>query len=244
MILGVEHLSKHFGGLAAVNDLTFTVEEGEIFAIIGPNGAGKTTTLNMISGLIPPSGGSLALDGRDITRLSSAERCHLGLGRAFQVVKPFPEMTVMENVLVGALFGTPGTSRRQGHSYAWKALEQTGLNEMPDTPVEELTLLQEKRLEIARALATRPKVLLLDEVMAGLRPAEATEAVKLVRRLRDQGITIVFIEHLMPVVRELADRVMVMDYGSKIAEGPYREVTSDSRVIEAYLGKDEGEAEP
>ncbi len=238
-LLKIYNLGKRFGGLAAVSDLSFEVEEGEIYAIIGPNGAGKTTTLNLVSGLLEPTSGTLELAGRDITNLSPAERCHLGLGRAFQVVQPFPEMSVHDNVLVGALFGKPGTSEKVGRRLTEEALEQTGLLRIKDTPADDLTLLQEKRLEIARALATQPKVLLLDEVMAGLRPGEAREAVELVKGVRDRGVTVVFIEHVMPVVRDLADRVLVMDYGKKIAEGSYQDVTSDPQVVEAYLGAED-----
>lgn len=241
-MMNVHNLSKHFGGLAAVDSLSFELNEGEILAIIGPNGAGKTTTLNLISGLLEPTDGSIKLRGRDLTRLSTAERCHAGLGRAFQVVQPFPEMSVEENVRVGAFFGSPGVSEQRGLELTHEALEQTGLTRLKDTAAEELTLLQEKRLEIARALATQPAVLLLDEVMAGLRPAEAKEAIELVKTIRDSGVTIAFIEHIMPVVRDLADRVIVMDYGQKIAAGSYAEVTANPQVIEAYLGTEEVEA--
>lgn len=239
MMLRVEGLSKRFGGLEAVGGLSFDVNEGEIFAIIGPNGAGKTTTLNMISGLLKPSAGRIELAGQDITSKTTFERCHVGLGRAFQVVQPFPEMTVEENVMVGALFGTPTISGSAAQELAQAAIERTGLSTLRDVPAEDLTLLQEKRLEIARALATDPRVLLLDEVMAGLRPAEAREAVALVKDVRALGVTVVFIEHVMPVVRDLADRVLVMDYGRRVTEGSYAEVTSDPRVIAAYLGSDD-----
>jgi branched-chain amino acid transport system ATP-binding protein len=238
-VLAVRGLSKRFGGLAAVDDVSFEVEQGEIFAIIGPNGAGKTTTLNLISGLLVPTAGSMTLHGRDLTSATAAQRCHAGLGRAFQVVQPFPEMTVRDNVLVGALFGTPGIARADAERRADHALEITGTTHLADRDAEELTLMEEKRLEIARALATAPTVLLLDEVMAGLRPAEAREAVGLVRSVRDEGVTVVFIEHVMPVVRDLADRVLVMDYGKVLTEGRYAEVTQDARVIEAYLGRDD-----
>ncbi|CAN5906089.1 ABC transporter ATP-binding protein [soil metagenome] len=238
-LLKIHNLGKRFGGLAAVDSLSFDVEEGEIYAIIGPNGAGKTTTLNLVSGLLEPTSGTLELAGRDITNLSPAERCHLGLGRAFQVVQPFPEMSVADNVLVGALFGKPGTSERVGRKLTEEALEQTGLLRIKDTPADDLTLLQEKRLEIARALATQPQVLLLDEVMAGLRPGEAREAVDLIKTVRDRGVTIVFIEHVMPIVRDLADRVLVMDYGKKIVEGSYADVTNNPQVVEAYLGAED-----
>lgn len=240
-ILEAEGLGKRFGGLEAVADLSFTVREDEIFAIIGPNGAGKTTTLNLLSGLLTPTTGRIRLAGRAIEGLPSYERTHLGLGRAFQVVQPFPEMSVRENVQVGALFGTPGIGRGEGERRADEALERTGMTRLAEQPAEELTLLQEKRLEIARALATNPSVLLLDEVMAGLRPAEAREAIELVRDVRTSGVTIVFIEHVMPVVRDLADRVLVMDHGRFLAQGTYEEVTADPKVVEAYLGRDEEE---
>jgi branched-chain amino acid transport system permease protein len=235
-VLEVKDLTMRFGGLTAVSGLSFELSAGEILAIIGPNGAGKTTTLNMISGLLKPTGGNISLRGLELTRLEPAERAHAGLGRAFQVVQPFPEMTVAENVLVGALFGKPGVSESEGQKLANRALARTGLLKLRDQPAEDLTLLQEKRLEIARALATQPQVLLLDEVMAGLRPLEAKEAVALVQEVRDAGVSIIFIEHVMPVVRDLADRVIVMDYGKKIAEGSYAEVTANPQVIEAYLG--------
>ncbi|WP_240738265.1 ABC transporter ATP-binding protein [Deinococcus fonticola] len=163
-------------------------------------------------------------------------RCHLGLGRAFQIVRPFPEMTVHENVTVGALFGKPGANLAQARNLAYDLLERTGLAAHADKAAHELTLLQDKRLEVARALATQPKVLLLDEVMAGLRPAEAQEAVQLVRSVQGSGISVLFIEHIMPVVRDLADRVVVMDQGQVIAEGTYREVTRNPQVVSAYLG--------
>lgn len=242
-LLEVRGLGKRFGGLAAVADMEFDLLDGEILAIIGPNGAGKTTLLNMVSGLLKPSSGAIRLGGRDITADTPEARCHLGLGRAFQVVQPFPEMTVAENVRVGALFGSPGTSDQTADDLTEDALKRTGLWALKDTDAEDLTLMQEKRLEIARGLATQPKVLLLDEVMAGLRPAESREAIELVRSIRDSGVTVIFIEHVMPVVKDLADRVIVMDYGRKIAEGSYSEVTSLPAVIEAYLGSDSDDEE-
>ncbi len=242
-VLRAEGLSKRFGGLIAVDDVSFDVQRGEIFAIIGPNGAGKTTLLNLVSGLLTPTAGKLELLGTDITHLPTHQRCRLGLGRAFQVVQPFPEMTVEENVLVGAQFGSAHVSMAEAKYRTDMALERTGLTPIRDHTVEDLNLMQEKRLEIARALATRPAVLLLDEVMAGLRPAEARLAVDLVRDVRDEGVTVVFIEHVMPVVRDLADRVLVMDHGSELSRGTYAEVTHDPRVIEAYLGVDDDASE-
>jgi branched-chain amino acid transport system ATP-binding protein len=235
-ILRAEGLSRSFGGLKAVQDVSFSVEAGEVFAIIGPNGAGKTTTLDLLSGLLEPSSGRVLLGGVDVTRQPTYRRCHLGLGRAFQVVQPFPEMTVEENLMVGALFGKPGAPATEAARRVEAALERTGLSHLREAPVEDLNLLQEKRLEIARALATEPKVLLLDEVMAGLRPAEAAQAVELVKQVNAEGVTVVFIEHVMPVVRDLAHRVLVMDHGRELARGTYAEVTADERVVRAYLG--------
>ena len=242
-LLSVNGVGKRFGGLAAVSDLSFELHQGEILAIIGPNGAGKTTLLNMISGLLKPSSGTISLNSQDITNLQPQERSHLGLGRAFQVVQPFPEMTVAENVNVGALFGAPGTTAEHAAQLTENALRKSGLWPVRDTDASELTLMQEKRLEIARAMATQPQILLLDEVMAGLRPLEAREATQLVKSVRDTGVTVIFIEHVMPVVKDLADRVIVLDYGRKIAEGSYREVTAEPAVIEAYLGADDEDDE-
>ncbi len=230
-------LSKRFLGLQALKEVNLHLKEREILAVIGPNGAGKSTLLNLLSGLISPDRGRILFLGQDITHLPPEARTHLGLGRAFQIVQPFPELTVRENLLVGALFGKPGTSRKEGEAWVEEVLRLTGLQSRSEALAGDLTLLEDKRLELARALATRPKVLLLDEVMAGLRPKEAEEAVALVRRIRDAGVSILFIEHLMSVVRALADRVVVLDYGEVIAEGTYQEVAQDPRVREAYLGR-------
>ena len=235
-VLRAEGLGKRFGGLQAVQDVSFTQRRGEVLAIIGPNGAGKTTLLNLLSGVYRPSSGRLWLMGQDVTASPIEHRCHLGLGRAFQIVRPFPDMTVHENVTVGALFGKRSTRLNEAREHAWSLLELTGLAPHAEKAAHELTLLQDKRLEVARALATRPQVLLLDEVMAGLRPAESQEAVGLIRSVRDSGVSVLFIEHIMPVVRDLADRVVVMDQGQVLAAGTYREVTADPRVVSAYLG--------
>lgn len=244
-ILHVSGLAKSFGGLQAVQNLSFSVREGEIFAIIGPNGAGKSTTLDLVSGILTPTAGTVQLLGEDITGQTTFYRCRLGFGRAFQVVQPFQEMTVRENVLVAAQFGTQdphsgkSLSAAESHALADRALRLTGLTEIADRNVADLNLLQEKRLEIARALATNPRILLLDEVMAGLRPNEARQAVELIKGIRADGVTIVFIEHVMDVVRDLADRVLVMDHGAMLTEGSYAEVTADEQVITAYLGVEE-----
>jgi branched-chain amino acid transport system ATP-binding protein len=236
-VLRVEGLSKRFGGIVAAYGVNLEVHPGEILGVIGPNGAGKSTLLNLLSGLLRPDAGRIEFLGEEITQAPPEVRTWKGLGRAFQIVQPFPEMSVWENLMVGALYGKPGTGLKQAQRVVEEVIALTGLAPKAQTPAGELTLLEDKRLELARALATRPKLLLLDEVMAGLRPAEALEAVELIRRIRASGVTVVFIEHLMPVVQALADRVVVMDYGQVIALGHYDEVAANPRVREAYLGR-------
>ncbi|WP_114312530.1 ABC transporter ATP-binding protein [Thermus caldifontis] len=236
-VLEVVGVSKRFLGLQALKEVHLHLEEGEILAVIGPNGAGKSTLLNLLSGLIKPDWGRILFLGQDITHLPPEARTHLGLGRAFQIVQPLPELTVRENLMVGARFGKPRVRQREAEAWVEEVLRLTGLGPRAEALAGDLTLLEDKRLELARALATRPKVLLLDEVMAGLRPKEAEEAVALVKRIRETGVSILFIEHVMPVVRTLADRVVVLDYGEVIAEGTYQEVAQDPRVQEAYLGR-------
>ncbi|PZA08000.1 MULTISPECIES: ABC transporter ATP-binding protein [unclassified Meiothermus] len=237
VVLQLSRVTKRFGGLVAVNNASLEVRQGEILAVIGPNGAGKSTLLNLISGLYPTDAGTIRFLEADITLLPPEQRTWRGLGRAFQIVQPFPEMTVRENLLVGGIYGKPQTPLKTAHEVVEKVLRLTGLEPKAETPAGELTLLEDKRLEMARALCTQPKLLLLDEVMAGLRPAEAMEAVELVKKVRASGVAILFIEHLMPVVRALADRVVVMDYGQVIAEGRYDEVAQNAKVREAYLGR-------
>lgn len=236
-LLEAQNLSKRFGGLKAVNGVSFEVTPGEILAVIGPNGAGKSTLLNLLSGLYFPDEGSLSLLGQDITKAVPEVRAWQGLGRAFQIVQPFPEMTVEENLLVGALFGKQKLAMKTAKEVVERVLELTGLACKARTPAHDLSLLEDKRLELARALCTQPKLLLLDEVMAGLRPAEALEAVELVQKIRASGVTVLFIEHLMPVVKALANRVIVMDHGEVIARGTYTEVAQNAKVREAYLGR-------
>ncbi len=236
-MLKVTGLTKRFGGVVAASKVNLEVHEGEILAVIGPNGAGKSTLLNLLSGLVRPDAGRIEFLGQDITHAAPEFRTWKGLGRAFQIVQPFPEMTVRENLMVGALYGKPGTSMPTAQKVVQQVIELTGLAAKADTEAGELTLLEDKRLELARALCTQPRLLLLDEVMAGLRPAEAMEAVELVKQIRASGVTVLFIEHLMPVVRALADRVVVMDYGEVIAAGGYVEVAANARVREAYLGR-------
>ncbi|HEV8340607.1 MAG TPA: ABC transporter ATP-binding protein [bacterium] len=236
-LLALGSVTKAFGGLVAVSDLSLEVRPGEIFALIGPNGAGKSTTFNLISGLMAPDSGRIAFDGTDVTTAPPAQRAHLGIGRTFQVMQPFHDMTVMENVLVGELFGhTVPKSMAAARSDAAEICALVGLAHLADRPATALGLADLKRLEIARALATHPRLLLLDEVMAGLTPTEARQAVAAIREIRDRGTTVLLIDHVMSSVRDLAERVAVLNFGRKIAEGSFAEVAADPLVIEAYLG--------
>jgi branched-chain amino acid transport system ATP-binding protein len=237
IMLRADGLSKRFGGLQAVNNVSIELFQNEILGVIGPNGAGKTTFLNLLSGVYQPDSGRLYLKDTDITRAVPETRARLGLGRAFQIAQPFPEMTVLENVAVGALFAA-NLPMKAALARAEEVLELTGLSAKRNVAAHNLSLLEDKRLEMARGLATNPKVLLLDEVMAGLRPAEAQEAVEVIKIIRSQGIAVLFIEHLMHVVKVLADRVIVMDHGEVLAFGTYAEVTKNAAVIEAYLGSE------
>jgi len=245
-LLVLEDLMKAFGGLQAVGGLSLNVHAGEIFAMIGPNGAGKSTTFNLISGLFAPDHGRIVFDGKDITGAKPHERAHSGIGRTFQLMQPFHDMSVLENVMVGELFGhvvpkTLEAARRDAESVC--AL--TGIDHLADRDVTGLGVADLKRLEVARALATHPRLLLLDEVMAGLTPTEARQAVASIRRVRDSGVTVLLIDHVMGSVRDLADRVAVLNFGKKIAEGSFEEVAHDPGVIEAYLGEEaDGEIKP
>jgi len=234
-LLEVTGLTKSFRGLKAVDGAGFAVEAGAIVGLIGPNGAGKTTCFNLIAGAIKPDAGSVVLDGRPITGLSADRACHAGIGRTFQVVKPFVQLTVLENVTVGALHTTRDVAAAQRQ--ALDVLALLHLDRKATYPAGTLTLPERKRLEVARALATRPKLLLLDEVMAGLRPTEIDEMVAVFRRLnRETGLTILLVEHVMRAVMALAGRIIVLNQGRIIAEGAPEQVVQDPAVLECYLG--------
>jgi len=236
MLLEVRNLSKSFGSLVVLDDLSFELEEGVAFGIVGPNGAGKTTLLNVVAGDIRPTRGTVALDGRDVTRLASHRRCRLGIGRTSQVPRPFEGLTVFENVLVGANHGAAGRLTTTPEHAAMAALERVDLLLKSNVPAAQLTLLERKRLELARALAVQPRLLLLDEIAGGLTEAEVDELVTTIKEIRASGVTIVWIEHIVHALLRVVDRILAIDYGRKLIEGEPDAVMNSVEVREVYLG--------
>ena len=234
-LLEIDGLSKRFGGLQAVKDLSFTVGEGEVVGLIGPNGAGKTTVFGLVSGFIRPDAGDVRLRGASIVGAPPHQICARGMARTFQIVRPFPRLTVLRNVVVGALARHRRAADAEARARA--VLEEVGLAAKAQQPASALTLAERKRLELARALATEPALLLLDEVMAGLNATETERIVALVRAINARGVAVLLIEHVMRAVMSLSQRLVVINYGERIAEGPPHAIASDPRVIEAYLGE-------
>lgn len=244
-ILEVKNLTKKFKGLIAVNNVSFQINQSEIVGLIGPNGAGKTTLFDMISCNIPPDGsspypnnGEIIFLGKNITNLPAYKRCKLGIGRTFQLTKPILEMTVLENVIIGLLFGKNSIDKVDIYKEANEICNFVSLGDKKNTIAKNLTTPDRKKLELARALATKPKLLLLDEIMAGLRPNEIIDACNTIKKIRDSGITILVVEHVMKAIMTISDRILVMDHGIIIAEGKPEEIANNKKVIEAYLGEE------
>jgi branched-chain amino acid transport system ATP-binding protein len=239
-ILELTKVKKSFGGIKAVEEFSLSVEEGEILGLIGPNGAGKSTLFNCIAGVFPPTSGEIVFRGEKINNQRPWDLCRKGLARTFQIVKPFATRSVLYNVMVGAFATTD--KRAEAERRALEVLRHLHMEDRKDMRAGNLTIADRKRLEIAKALATRPKLLLLDEVMAGLRPTEVDEMVAIIKRLREGGMTIFVIEHIMRAIMALSDRIAVLHFGTKIAEGPPHEMAHDERVVKAYLGEEYGAA--
>lgn len=238
-LLELKGLTKRFGGLVAVNDLSFDVHAGEVVGLLGPNGSGKTTAMNLVSGALPLTAGEVRFDGRTISGLASHQIARLGVARTFQLVRVLGGMHCRDNVAAGLAFRPGGLHGRAAERAAQQLLERVGLGAQAELPAAELTYIDQKRLELARALALAPRLLLLDEWLAGLNPTELQQGIALIAALRDEGMTVLMVEHVMDAVHALCSRCVVMNTGSRIADGPTREVLSDARVIEAYLGSDE-----
>ena len=234
-ILRIEKVTKNFGSLIALNGVDVTVNRGDILGMIGPNGSGKTTLFNVISGIYAPASGEIRYKGQKISRRKPHSICRMGIARTFQIVQPFSQMTLLENVLIGAMYGR-GLSLSQGRDKAEEILEFVGLREKLHLIPDRITTPDRRRLELARALATEPEVILLDETMAGLTPTEIEDALQLLRRINDRGITLFIVEHVMKAVMGISERVMALHYGEKIAEGKPEEVAQNAEVIKAYLG--------
>ncbi|MCC5989311.1 MAG: ABC transporter ATP-binding protein [Pararhodobacter sp.] len=238
-VLEVRGLTKRFGGLVAVRDMSFDVAEHEMLGIIGPNGSGKSTVINMISGALAPTAGSIRLNGAEIGGRAAHRIARMGVARTFQLVRLLPELSVIDNVVAGAAFGHRRRWKSEAEVYARGLLERVGLGKVMAQPVSTLTYIDSKRVELARALACEPEVLLLDEWLAGLNQTELSTGIELIRSLRDEGRTVILVEHVMDAIRSLCDRCVVMSSGAKIAEGTPGEVLSDAEVIRAYLGAED-----
>jgi branched-chain amino acid transport system ATP-binding protein len=235
-LLSFENVSKHFGALKVTNDLSFEVKKGEALGVLGPNGAGKTTVFNLITGGVAPDAGHIRFNGQDITKLSPHRRCRAGIGRSYQVALPFEGMTVFENLLVGAMFGAERHSVSEANDRCVELLDRTGLLNKANRMAGSLTLLDRKRLELARALATEPQLLLLDEIAGGLTEQEAHELVDLVNDIRAQGVSIVWIEHVVHALLAVASRLLVINFGAKLADGDPRAVMASPEVKRVYMG--------